>query len=54
VEEELETNKPMTWEQRRQLLVEREQQRRNQNVLERSWTKPSTQQISRQQPVRSR
>ena len=43
VEAGLEEDKPLTWMERRQLLVEREQQRRNQNVLERSWTKPSTQ-----------
>ena len=44
-EEEMERNKEMPWEQRRQLLVEREQQRRNGEAhrgLERSWTKPST------------
>ena len=46
-EEEMEGGKPMPWEQRRQLLVEREQQRRNGEAhrgLERSWTKPATQQ----------
>lgn len=44
-EEEMERNKEMPWEQRRQLLVEREQQRRYGEAhrgLERSWTKPST------------
>jgi hypothetical protein len=53
----MEGNKPMPWEQRRQLLVEREQQRRNGEAhrgLERSWTKPSTQRIAQQQPVRTR
>ena len=58
VEAELDQEpKPLTWEQRRQLLVEREQQRRYGDAhrgLERSWSKPSTQQISRQQPVRTR
>jgi hypothetical protein len=47
VEEEMEGDKPMPWEQRRQLLVEREQQRRNGEAhrgLERSWIKPATQQ----------
>ena len=45
-EEEKESNQPMNWEQRRQLLVEREQQRRYgdaHRALERSWDKPSTQ-----------
>ena len=46
-EEEMERNKEMPWEQRRQLLVEREQQRRYGDAhrgLERSWSKPATQQ----------
>ena len=54
---ELEEAKPPTWEQRRQLLIEREQQRRYGDAhqgLERSWTKPSTQRIDHQQPVRTR
>ena len=35
---------PMTWMERRQILVEREQQRRNRS-LERSWAKPSTNRV---------
>jgi len=43
--EEAERNRPLTWDERRQLLIEREQQRRNgaaHRSLERSWTKPAT------------
>ena len=50
-------DKPLSWEERRQLLIQREQQRRYGDAhqgLERSWTKPSTQRIDQQQPVRTR
>ena len=42
--------KPLSWTERRALLVERDQQRRDKSALERSWTKAST----AQQLVRAR
>ena len=35
---------PMDWQQRRRLLIEREQERRNRS-LERSWAKPSIKRV---------
>ncbi|MCH1441330.1 MAG: hypothetical protein L7W43_16825 [Rubripirellula sp.] len=48
LEQELseQSRQPMTWAERRQVLIQREQQRRYGEAhrgLERSWTKPSTQ-----------
>ena len=47
-------SKSLSWEERRQVLIQREQQRRNGDAhrrLERSWAKPSTQRIEEQQLV---
>ena len=52
--EQAQQPKPLTWEERRQILIQREEQRRAKFVLERSWDKPSTQRIDHQQPVRTR